>query len=99
MKRTLLLRALLFAYLSCIQANQPSDLVGTWELEAYHNLETGTREYNDRKDKGTVELTFKDDGKTGSFLGHTISNTLNGTYVLAGKENITIERCGEPDAG
>jgi hypothetical protein len=55
-------------------------LEGTWRLDAYQKLSEGTLETDpDPKGRGVV-LTFTEEGKTVRFEGHTVANTVSGTY-------------------
>ncbi len=55
-------------------------LEGTWRLSAYQKMNEGTLLSDpDPKGRGVV-LTFTEEGKTVRFEGHTVANTVSGTY-------------------
>ncbi len=78
-----------------------ASLQGTWRLQAYQNLSTGTLEPDpDPKGRGVV-LTFTEEGESGKIAGHTVANTVFGSYVKGDScnlEKVTFggTKVGEP---
>jgi hypothetical protein len=58
-------------------------LRGTWRLEAYQTLATGALDIDpDPKGRGRV-FTFSEENSTGKISGHTVANTVFGSYQRA----------------
>lgn len=58
-----------------------ASLQGTWRLQAYQNMTTGTREDDpDPKGRGVVFTFTEEEGKSGKIEGHTVANTVFGSY-------------------
>jgi hypothetical protein len=57
-------------------------ITGTWRLQSFENQTTGVTEQDpDPEGKGVV-YTFTDDEKEGTIEGHTVANTISGSYTL-----------------
>lgn len=75
-------------------------LNGNWTLICYSNLITGKQECRSQTDpRGTISLEFKDNGKTGTMIGHTIVNSVTGDYTIWDKNKIKVERFGGTKVG
>ena len=75
-------------------------LNGNWTLICYSNLITGKQECRPQTDpRGTIALEFKDDGKTGTMVGHTIANKVTGDYTIWDNYKIKVERFGGTKMG
>ncbi len=78
-----------------------ASLEGTWRLQAYQDLATGTLNPDpDPKGRGVV-FTFTEEGKSGKIAGHTVANTIFGSYVKGSScdlEQVTFggTKVGEP---
>ncbi|MCE7062975.1 META domain-containing protein [Dyadobacter sp. CY343] len=91
------------ANLCCAPQACASDnsLSGKWELDYYLDIATGTTEPNPQKNTRGVIYTFSDDTNRGSIQGHTLNNSVAGSYELAPECNIRIlgfggTKVGEP---
>ncbi|TDB69179.1 META domain-containing protein [Arundinibacter roseus] len=79
-----------------------ASLSGTWRLEAYQNLSTNQKESNPDADGRGVQLTFAEEGRTGTITGHTAANTVFGSYTKTDScalTNVTFggTKVGEPN--
>lgn len=78
-----------------------STLQGTWRLEAYQTLATGALDSDpDPKSRGVV-FTFSEENSSGKISGHTVANTVFGSYQKADScrlESVAIggTKVGEP---
>jgi len=76
-------------------------ITGTWRLESYENQTTGASDKDpDPAGKGVV-YTFKDNEKEGTLDGHTVMNTVSGSYKLDKDCNFEVltfggSKVGEP---
>lgn len=74
-------------------------LKGTWRLSGYRNASTGALESDpDPRGKGVV-FTFNDNEKAGSIEGHTLVNTISGTYEIMENCRIKISAFGGTKVG
>ncbi|KAA0990778.1 META domain-containing protein [Dyadobacter aurulentus] len=76
-------------------------LSGKWKLDYYQDIATGATESNPQENTRGVIYTFSDDTSKGSIEGHTLSNSVAGSYELAPGCNIRIlgfggSKVGEP---
>jgi len=107
---SVLLSLLLLAFIGCenkknvphpVGCNAASSIEGTWRLDAFQNLNDGTREPDPNPKGRGVVLTFKEDSTSIGFQGHTAANAVGGRYRKAGScdlENGSFggSKVGEP---
>lgn len=81
--------------------SEQTTLTGTWRLEAYENQTTGALITDPDPDGKGVVYTFKDNEKEGTIEGHTVANTVDGSYTLDKNCNFKVlvfggSKVGEP---
>ena len=85
-------------------AYHPLGLNGKWKLMQYKDFSTGQIMNEPEKLSSSMIFEFKDDGVSGHFDGHTVTNETTGEYTLE-KENIIHvskvggTKVGEPEWG
>jgi hypothetical protein len=80
-----------------------TSLQGTWRLEAYQMLATGTLDPDPAPEGRGVVFSFTEEGKTGEIKGHTVANAVAGRYLKGDScrlKNVTFggTKVGEPTA-
>ncbi|GGN08475.1 hypothetical protein GCM10010967_50170 [Dyadobacter beijingensis] len=79
-----------------------ASLDGTWKLEQFQNISTGTSDPDPNVEGKSVIYTFDDDQREGSITGHTFVNTVMGSYTLGAGCTIKVNgfggsKVGEPE--
>lgn len=98
---------LLWTLISCNKDNTTSTadtLNGVWKLVTYHNLTTGTSESEPSNVSRSIIIQFSDNRIKGNMTGHTVTNTVSGSYeLLQGNKMKTLSfggtKVGEPAWG
>ena len=87
------MRHIIFVFvlgISLLITNAQNSLTGTWRFMSYRNVLTDyfkVQPYSSYR-YGSIMLDFKDSLNSGTFSGHTISNTIEGEYRII--DNNTI---------
>lgn len=68
--------------LSVCQKQNNATLTGKWRLMKYHNLATSESETQPTAIPRSIIMEFSDNGHTGTMNGHTVTNSVSGSYEL-----------------
>jgi META domain len=84
--------------------NTDDTLTGTWKLIKYKNTSSNKIESEPTDIYRSIVLDFQDNGLEGTMKGHTVTNTVSGTYeITGGKKMKTMSfggsKVGEPNWG
>lgn len=74
---------------ACSRGDQDT-MTGTWRLHQYVDSISGTRGHEPDGLDRAVQVTFEDDGQTGTLKGVTSEHEFSGTYELTERHDIKI---------
>ena len=100
MKNKLIFILVIILTLGLTEKLTAQTLTGNWTLICYSHSINGKQECRSQTDpRGTISLEFKDNGKTGTMVGHTITNKVSGDYTIWDNYKIKVERFGGTKVG